>query len=496
MKYMAQCLKCVSLVPLLALVMLLQGCPLFDDETVSGSSSTLSGTAAVGRALRGRVAVMDSAGNQADAPIEEGTGNFVVNVSGLAGPFSIEVIDQDSGKVFYSWAENANTNVNVTPLTTLAMLLAANQASLTTLHNDWANSNGQLTAGAIRDAQQRINANFAALFNAAGLTATSFDFFSEAFATNGQGFDAILDALDLDFDFSGAVMGDRFTVTVNSNAFNFGTGAFKFNINIDTTGFDGIGGGNSGGNTGGGSSGGSLPFGSSVVRFVYDEISTGAPYADAQEATFTFSSSGALFIDQDNTPPDEIQINSFTEQNNEFIWIDTVNGFRYALSLLNNAINEINVFSEDGNTFFGQFTVVSSSGGGGGGSSMGAIEGTWTLTVSGTVNGTPISNVVTANLPANQVFANETAFVADVESIAQGFATSVVTPGANLSVNISGVTVSYTPNVSGVVGDTITGRYTATVQVSGSVAIPGGGTTTIPPTNTSVDITYTFTRTS
>lgn len=104
-----------------------------------------------------------------------------------------------------------------------------------------------------------------------------------------------------------------------------------------------------------------------VVNMIFTAPQTGSPYSLNQETTFTFSSSGMLFIDQDPAAAngDEISISIYTTEGDEFVWKDETNDLSYQLSLKqDNSINEVNVFKTSTNSFLGQFIPkVDNSGG-------------------------------------------------------------------------------------------------------------------------------------
>ena len=144
------------------------------------------------------------------------------------------------------------------------------------------------------------------------------------------------------------------------------------------------------------------------------ELSTSAttdhPYMLDQRVNFIFSSSGALFIDidPDATNGEEIEIMNFSISGNEFIWTDSDAGFQYALSLNGEEINEINLNSEDGNTFHGQFIPISTS------SELDLIKafaGTYTITSVDEGSHTRMTVIVDAN--GNIHFDTGTSFTTD-----------------------------------------------------------------------------------
>lgn len=101
--------------------------------------------------------------------------------------------------------------------------------------------------------------------------------------------------------------------------------------------------------------GSSLPdsVASKVITMEFNYAQNGAPYADGDKVLFTFSSSGELMLTEQYT----VVANTFATVGSEYVWTDTANSVKYALSLLNSQIYEVNLNALDG-TFFGQFTPV------------------------------------------------------------------------------------------------------------------------------------------
>ncbi|WP_010135679.1 hypothetical protein [Ochrovirga pacifica] len=105
-----------------------------------------------------------------------------------------------------------------------------------------------------------------------------------------------------------------------------------------------------------------LKYPTQVVNFTTETAINEAPYAVNQKTTFTFSSSGMLFIDTnpEKNDGDEIELPVFTISGNEYIWKDTEQDLSYVLSLTaENFINEINVFKTSTNTFYNSLKVSS-----------------------------------------------------------------------------------------------------------------------------------------
>jgi hypothetical protein len=102
--------------------------------------------------------------------------------------------------------------------------------------------------------------------------------------------------------------------------------------------------------------GGTLPsyVAGQIVTMKYCCAASDSPYSTDDEVLFSFSSSGRLMLTDQYT----VVAASFTERGSEYIWVDNANSIEYALSVLNDAIHEVNVQSIGGSTFYGQFTPV------------------------------------------------------------------------------------------------------------------------------------------
>jgi len=85
----------------------------------------------------------------------------------------------------------------------------------------------------------------------------------------------------------------------------------------------------------------------------YFAASAGSPYENGQTATFVFSSSGKLFIDDVEVAGSPVICNG---NDREAIWKDLANNLIYSVSDLQGSFNEVNVNSGDGGSFLGQFS--------------------------------------------------------------------------------------------------------------------------------------------
>ncbi|MDO6682315.1 hypothetical protein Q4551_08440 [Oceanobacter sp. 5_MG-2023] len=184
-----------------------------DDNT---SDATLEGTAATGAAIDGFVYVTDASGTEVNVATED-DGSYTITVTGMTAPFLLRAIPDDGSDVQYSFAASANSVANITQLTTLAMFLANGEISLEVLQQRWSDAAASFSSDDLEDAQAQVNANFSEQFSDNGLNADSYDFFTAEFSANGNGFDAVLDLISIDINFSTG----SFTVAVDGVVYDY-----------------------------------------------------------------------------------------------------------------------------------------------------------------------------------------------------------------------------------------------------------------------------------
>ncbi|MBM95954.1 MAG: hypothetical protein CMI09_08945 [Oceanospirillaceae bacterium] len=195
-----------------------------DSDSSSGPSDTdqpdtqvLTGTAATGLAMDGTVYVYDAEGRSTNVVIED-DGTFSVNVDGMTAPFMLEARPDDASlAIQYSFAEAADINVNVTPLTTLALFLANDKQSLAVLLAAWDDQAESFDETALAEAEETILANFADQFEEQSIDAETYDLFNAVFSANQTGFDAVLDDVKIVFDMDGG----SFDVEVDDADYTF-----------------------------------------------------------------------------------------------------------------------------------------------------------------------------------------------------------------------------------------------------------------------------------
>lgn len=185
----------------------------------------IGGVAAVGAAIgNATVTVVNKAGARATATTSA-NGSYTV-AAPEGGPYLLSITDA-AARTWYSYAQAAGT-ANITPLTTLAMLQANGNRPLSELAASW--STRQLTAAQVLEAAKLVNANLAQLMQSKGVTATTTNIFTASFAANGQGLDAVLDAMRVSI----ACSATSCTQTINSPS---GTALITWNANAQTNGF-------------------------------------------------------------------------------------------------------------------------------------------------------------------------------------------------------------------------------------------------------------------
>ncbi|MEO8280187.1 MAG: hypothetical protein ABI564_10895 [Ideonella sp.] len=213
----------------------------------AASSVTLSGVAATGAAIANApVGVINANGVTASATTNA-SGGFTINIADGA-PYVLRVTDP-AGRLWYSYAQGPGS-ANITPLTSLALSQAAVGRPLADVYNGWASS--RLSAAQVLEAARVVNANLASVMQARGVTPASANIFTQTFTANGQGLDAVLDAIRVSFNCSAS----QCTPLINSPA---GTALLNWNGAISVAGitlsWNAAGGGSMGGGTGGASVG-------------------------------------------------------------------------------------------------------------------------------------------------------------------------------------------------------------------------------------------------
>lgn len=187
--------------------------------------TTISGTAATGKALAGFVYVVDATGTEINAAIND-DGSFSIDVAGMKPPYMVKAVPNDTSIApLFSFASNGHS-VNVTPMTNLAMFLASNKADLDAIFNSWDGSG--ISIKNITTAKKIINANLQSQYATVGLDATIYDFFTREFSADSTGIDKVLDSLKVTVELTSGI----YSVEIDGIPISFDESIDTSEINI------------------------------------------------------------------------------------------------------------------------------------------------------------------------------------------------------------------------------------------------------------------------
>lgn len=163
------------------------------------ATQTLSGTAAAGAPIIGRVIVKDSAGVTRTTQIDA-NGSYTVEVSGLTAPFVLRAEGVAGGRTYVvhsaATAADVNGNINITPLTDLIVANIARQVAA----NYFDSGNfSTLSASELNTAEDGLQQRLQAVLSDLGV-AGSIDLLRSAFSADHTGLDAALDVLRVSVD--------------------------------------------------------------------------------------------------------------------------------------------------------------------------------------------------------------------------------------------------------------------------------------------------------
>ena len=186
-----------SLAVLIAIALVVAGCS--DDDDGDNAMVTVSGIVATGHALvNATVVIVNGRGTMSTPVMTDANGAFTVDIEAPA-PLLIRAVSEDGQLTLYSYVATITGNavtVHITGLTDLVIKLAAGVANLTAIFDGWGQTQ-PFAAADVESASVTIIANLANEMHVAGLRdLEQIDLFSDPdFAANGEGLDAVLDAL-------------------------------------------------------------------------------------------------------------------------------------------------------------------------------------------------------------------------------------------------------------------------------------------------------------
>lgn len=188
-----------------------------------GSTTTVTGIAASGRAVSGGIVQMVCVNQAAGVPVVSGAdGSFSVSAPGSA-PCVVRVSGGDiigGGPMFSVVASPTQRRANVNQLTTMLAFLLAGTDPDAGLFQSPSVILSRITPTAVATHRETIRTNVIAKLGGATSVPTDFDFLEATFVANSLGFDGMLDKL-------GFVSGTTVSITFNGSpmlAVNAATG--------------------------------------------------------------------------------------------------------------------------------------------------------------------------------------------------------------------------------------------------------------------------------
>jgi len=156
------------------------------------ATSAVSGMAAAGSGIAGRVSIKDASGQERF--VDTASGSFTLNVDGLTPPFLLKAQWTVSGvtQTLYGFASGSGT-ANVTPLTNLAVVAAAGSLSLDAVYQAPSPAAYNAIAAGLPAAVQELRSALAPLLSQ--FSVSGLDLLTGAFAADHTGMDALLDSI-------------------------------------------------------------------------------------------------------------------------------------------------------------------------------------------------------------------------------------------------------------------------------------------------------------
>jgi len=160
------------------------------------AAQTVSGIAATGVAIAGRIFLKDAAGSERFVDTTDGT--FSVSTAGLTPPYMLKAEWSANGMTqrLYSFSTGDGT-VNITPLTQLAVVAAVGSSTLDAIYAAPGSATLASIAGTLPGTLSILKAELKPLL--AKYAATGVDLMAGKFATDHTGMDALLDSITISF---------------------------------------------------------------------------------------------------------------------------------------------------------------------------------------------------------------------------------------------------------------------------------------------------------
>ncbi|BDT69327.1 hypothetical protein os1_35170 [Comamonadaceae bacterium OS-1] len=162
-------------------------------------STLITGTAAAGAPIIGKVTVKDSLGAQKTVDIQA-NGAYSVDVVGLTGPFVFMADGTVGGRtiqiVSAATVDDISKTINITPFTDLIVANLAGQAAKAYFASP---TFSMLTTPELNAARQTLTNRLLPILKAMGVS-DSFDMLRSSFAADHSGFDAVMDVVRVSTD--------------------------------------------------------------------------------------------------------------------------------------------------------------------------------------------------------------------------------------------------------------------------------------------------------
>jgi hypothetical protein len=188
------------------LALVFQGCDSNSDDTtpIAGGGDSvvipagqIGGTVAVGLPLEADISVVGANGVESTTT-SNSDGEYRASLTGLTAPYIVRASTED-GIVLFSFAQTDASITNVTPLTSYILDRVATQGSLagvSQLYSDFASQSDLIST--VDPIVTQLNDALAPYMSAQDVA--SFDHFRDSFIADHTGYDALLDALDIEIE--------------------------------------------------------------------------------------------------------------------------------------------------------------------------------------------------------------------------------------------------------------------------------------------------------
>ncbi len=164
-------------------------------------ATVISGTAAAGSPIIGKVTIKDSLGAQKTVDIEA-DGKYRIDVAGMTGPFLFRAAGTVGGRdvalVSAATSADVGNTINITPFTDLIVANIAGMAAEQYFANNTPSAT-TLTAAELSTATTTLTARLKPVLDAMGV-AGSIDLLRTAFSADRSGLDAVMDVVKVTVD--------------------------------------------------------------------------------------------------------------------------------------------------------------------------------------------------------------------------------------------------------------------------------------------------------